>query len=185
MIPKIANYPIHVYVCLWYVVTFYYTFKYAFRLPLSVIGRRHGGPGEVTHSRLEDDGMRHRYVSYIILLFDPALCIRYIWSTSIHRYTVGTFSVILHCVSIRSYLRARAYYNNIIICAQDIPLFSRSPIFTGTTRPRWLYIYYDERTAANYIIGWSFRSIRVDMLIRSLFPCGRVAGGTGSCSVYI
>jgi len=73
MIPKIANYPIHVYVCLWYVVTFYYTFKYAFRLTLSVIGRRHGGPGEVTHSRLEDDGMRRRYVLVHNIIIQPCI----------------------------------------------------------------------------------------------------------------
>jgi len=99
MIPKIANYPIHVYVCLWYVVTFYYTFKYAFRLPLSVIGRRHGGPGEVTRSRLEDDGMRRRYVSYIILLFNPALCTIYIMidkHTSLYRWHI--FSHFTLCV---------------------------------------------------------------------------------------
>lgn len=123
--------------------------------------RIHRGLGEVTHSRLKDNGMRHRHAMYTILLHNPA-----IWSTSIivHRYTVDTFSVILYRVSIRSYVWVRPYYNK-VMCI-DIPVLEVSHFYGTTHPPRhnillwrtrhcqlyWLIVSIDSRWYANLII---------------------------------
>jgi len=107
--------------------------------------------GEVTHSRLKDGGMRHRYVLYIILLFcNPALCTLY--------YDRQAYIVIplAHFQSFYIVCRSRRTCDLehiiIILCAQII-LYSRGLPFLREQPSRAGSIYYDERTAANYIIG--------------------------------